>query len=42
MAEIINKAQNVNETEQMEATRIELAQRNMQLRSVQYDLYKLQ
>ena len=42
MAEIINKAQNVNETEQMEATRIELAQRNMQLQSVQYDLYKLQ
>jgi len=28
--------------EKMEATRIELAQKNMQLQSLQYDLYKLQ
>ena len=41
--EIIDKAQNVKRIEEkMEATRIELAQRNMQLQSLQYDLYKLQ
>ena len=41
--EIIDKAQNVKRIEEkMEATRIELAQKNMQLESLQYDLYKLQ
>ena len=41
--DIIDKAQNIKETEEkMEATRIELAQKNMQIQSLQYDLYKLQ
>lgn len=43
ITEIIDKAQNMKETEEeMEATRIELAEKNMQLQSLQYDLYKLQ
>ena len=41
--EIIDKAQSMKEIEEeVEATRIELAQKNMQLESLQYDLYKLQ
>ena len=43
IAEVIDKAENLRETEEkMEASRIELAQKNMQLQSLQYDLYKLQ
>ena len=41
-AAIIDKAQDIKKTEEeMEATRIELAQKNMQIQSLQYDLYKL-
>ena len=38
----MDKAQDIKKTEEeMEATRIELAQKNMQIQSLQYDLYKL-
>ena len=41
-AAIIDKTQDIKKTEEeMEATRIELAQKNMQIQSLQYDLYKL-
>ena len=41
-AAIIHKAQDVKKIqEEMEALRIELAQKNMQIQSLQYDLYKL-
>ena len=41
--EIIDKSQAHQDTEdEMEATRIDLAEKNMQIQSLQYDLYKLQ
>ena len=42
MAEIINRREKTDTEEEIEATRIDLAEKNMQIQSLQYDLYKLQ
>ena len=42
MTEIINRREKTDTEEEIEATRIDLAEKNMQIQSLQYELYKLQ
>ena len=42
MTEVIDRRKKTDTEEELEATRIDLAEKNMQILSLQYDLYKLQ